>query len=177
MSGCAIRFLLLSLFVNLNEPVFSQNTTPQDFCYDMYIMPRWTESGCFYIPRFNFEMKSEKEKYIFRSYFTTSLNDSVYELFYEPICFEDDVFSNLIKLKDTTPTRDPKIVFITSNNQRILVDKYKRIYIDAAVYKMPKSLWEILNERMPCELAENWLINYNTDGMDDTYLRKLFNIE
>jgi hypothetical protein len=51
------------------------------------------------------------------------------------------------------------------------------VYIDTSVYKMPEKLWEILFDNMPCDLAENWLINYCTDGMDDTYLRKLLILE
>lgn len=80
-------------------------------------------------------------------------------------------------IQDATPNCDPRIILFGPQNEKILIDEKMWVYIDTSVYKMPEKLWEILFDNMPCDLAENWLINYCTDGMDDTYLRKLLILE
>jgi hypothetical protein len=177
MIGNVINKIFLVLFLCVNKSIYSQHIIDLDSCFDVYFMPRSLKSICFYIPKTQFEKKSEKVKYADRNYFTTSLNDSVYEMFYLPICIPFDLLSNLIEIQDATPNCDPRIILFGPQNEKILIDEKMWVYIDTSVYKMPEKLWEILFDNMPCDLAENWLINYCTDGMDDTYLRKLLILE
>lgn len=167
-----LGLLAMLVLFSTHKHALSQNTASQELCYDVYFMPRFTKSICFFIPRTKFEKKSEKVKYADRSYFTTSLNDSVYELFYEPICLPNDIFLNMTSIQDAAPINDPRIILFGPNNEKIMINEKLWIYIDAAAYRIPENLWKLLYEKMPCDLAENWSNNFLTDGMDDTELRR-----
>ena len=171
-------FFGIFLNIGLSLNCLSQNIKDVEEICEVYIMPKQPDYGWLSNPWviFHFdEKKSELVPYEVRSYYTTTQKDSVYELYYKQIKFPLFLFSNLEKIKDTInplKTSLARIVIFDQNRDTIIVDSKKIIYKNDMCYKMTDQIWNILFALMPPELAENWLINYDTDGQDDTYNRK-----
>jgi hypothetical protein len=168
--------ILLYLGTILNG--YAQQMQVEEAYFEVYIMPRQPYYGWASNPWafFHFDKKrSVLVPYEHRSFYTTTLNDSVHELYYKQIKFPINSFANLEKIKDTINpliSARARIVLFDPIGDTIIVESEKFIYKSGMCYKMSDEIWNILFAHMPPELAENWLIDFYTEGKDDTYLRK-----
>lgn len=169
--------LIILFYLGISLMGFTQIKPVDKEIYQVYFMPRYPEYGWMSNPWaiWGFDKKeSVLEVYEQRSYYTTSLKDSIFELYYKQIEFPAGIFNNLEKIKDTlNPLENARarIVIFNVKGDTIIIDSSKLIYNSGMCYKMTNEIWNILFAHMPPELAENWLFDREPQSQNDTYLR------